>query len=312
MSEVHEEIVDAMNELSGEHPGYRAAHAKGILCEGTFVASPDAAGLSRAPHLAGGEVPTLVRFSNGGGDPHVADTQRRDGRGLATKFDLGDGEATDIVAITLPVFFVNRRGAFLDFLRARRPDPETGEMDMERIAAFLGAHPETQAALELILPSFVPPVSYAEAAYNSLHAFALTNADGERRWVRYRWVPEAGEHALSEEEIESHGPDYLQKELRERLGAGSAAFALEAKIGAEEDPLDDPTVPWPDDREVVTLGRLEITGLTAPDRDETEVIVFDPTNVCDGIECSEDEILLARSPAYSVSASRRAAARAAG
>ena len=71
MADLYEEIVDAMNELSGVHPGYRAAHAKGILCTGEFTATPEASGLSRAPHLAGDPVSALVRFSNGGGDPHV-------------------------------------------------------------------------------------------------------------------------------------------------------------------------------------------------------------------------------------------------
>jgi catalase len=309
MADLYEEIVDAMNELSGVHPGYRAAHAKGILCTGEFTATPEASGLSRAPHLAGDSVNALVRFSNGGGDPHVADTERRDGRGMATSFELPDGSATDIVAITLPVFFVRTAHDFLDFVRARKPDPDTGELDMEKVGAFLGQHPETQAALELILPTFVPPASYAQAAYNSLHAFGLVSADGEKRFVRYRWEPEAGEVSLTDEEIESRSPDYLQDELRERLDREPIVFTLTAKLAEEGDPLEDPTVPWPDDREALPLGQLEVSELAPPQKDEEELLVFDPTKVCDGIECSDDEILATRSKAYSVSAERRAAAR---
>jgi catalase len=179
---------------------------------------------------------------------------------------------------------------------------------MEKVGAFLASHPETQAALELILPSFVPPASYAQAAYNSLHAFALTNADGERRFVRYRLEPDAGEAPLSDEEIAARSPDYLQDELRERLDRESIVFTLTAKLAAEGDPLEDPTVPWPDDREVVALGRLEVTGLAPPEEERDGILVFDPTKVCDGIECSDDEILTTRSKAYTVSANRRAAA----
>lgn len=305
---MYEEIVDAMNKLTGVHPGYRAAHAKGILCEGEFTATPEASGLCRAPHLSGDPVPATVRFSNGGGDPHVADTERRDGRGMAVSFALPDGSATDIVAITLPLFFVRTAPDFLDFVRARQPDPETGELDMEKVGAFLASHPETQAALEHILPSFVPPASYAQAAYNSLHAFALTNADGERRFVRYRLEPNAGEASLSDEEIAARSPDYLQDELRERLDRESIVFTLTAKLAEEGDPLDDPTVAWPDDRELVVLGRLEVTGLAPPEEEHEGILVFDPTKVCDGIECSDDEILITRSRAYTVSANRRAAA----
>jgi catalase len=306
---IYEDIVDAMNELSGVHPGYRAAHAKGILCGGAFTAAPDASLLSRAPHLAGDPVSAMVRFSNGGGDPNVPDTARLDGRGMATRFLSGGDATSDIVAITIPVFFVRTANDFLDFIRARKPDPETGELDMEKVGAFVAQHPETQAALEHILPSFVPPASYGQCAYNSLHAFGLVNADGEKQFVRYRWEPEAGEAALSDDEVEASSPDYLQEELRERLDREAVVFTLTAKLAAEGDPLDDPTVPWPDDREVVELGRLEVTELLPPEEEGDELLVFDPTRVCDGIECSDDEILMTRPKAYAVSAERRAAAR---
>jgi catalase len=38
-----------------------------------------------------------------------------------------------------------------------------------------------------------------------------------------------------------------------------------------------------------------------------EALVWDPTRVVDGVECSEDRILLARPGAYSVSYERRTA-----
>src|SRR5437773_751074 len=68
-----EEAVRAMNERFGRHDGYRAAHAKGVLCRGTFVATPAAMRLTRALHMQGGEVPVTVRFSNGSGNPHAPD-----------------------------------------------------------------------------------------------------------------------------------------------------------------------------------------------------------------------------------------------
>ena len=45
---VEEQIVDAFQTLFGKHPGQRVNHAKGIVAEGSFKASPDAAGLTRA------------------------------------------------------------------------------------------------------------------------------------------------------------------------------------------------------------------------------------------------------------------------
>ncbi|MGH2994200.1 MAG: catalase family peroxidase [Solirubrobacterales bacterium] len=308
MATLYEEIVDAMGELHGVHPGYRAAHAKGVFCRGTFTPTTEARELTRAPHMQGDPVEVMVRFSNGSGNPHAPDADRRDGRGMAARFQLQDGEATDIVAITIPVFFVRTAGDFLEFLRARKPDPETGEMDMEKVGAFVGAHPETQAAVELILPSLVPPTSYATCAYNSLHAFGFSNEAGERRFGRYRWEPAAGEGVLSEDEIESASPNYLQDELAERLHDGPVGFTLEVKLAEEGDPLDDPTLPWPDDRTTIRLGAMELTGLDS-EAESGDLIVFDPTHLSDGIEASEDEILATRPHAYDVSAQRRAAAR---
>jgi catalase len=47
------DAVDAINEASGRHPGRRAAHALGVLCEGTFRATPAEATLTRAAHMQG-------------------------------------------------------------------------------------------------------------------------------------------------------------------------------------------------------------------------------------------------------------------
>jgi catalase len=307
MPTLYEEIVDAMGELHGVHPGFRAAHAKGIFCTGGFTPTPEARELSRAAHLRGDPVAVSVRFSNGSGDPDASDADRRDGRGMATKFRLPGGEEADIVAITLPVFFVRTAEDFLEFVRARKPDPETGELDLEKIGAFLGEHPETQAALELVLPTLVPPVSYATCAYNALHAFGFENEAGERRFGRYRWQPEAGVHNLSDEEIESAGPNYLQEELADRLADGPVRFTLTVTVAEDGDRIDDPTVAWPDDRATITLGTMELTALDTESESRGDVVVFDPSRVTEGIECSDDEILAARPHAYSVSIERRAA-----
>jgi catalase len=300
-----ERLVEAINDLSGRHEGFRAAHAKGTLLEGTFTPGPEAARLTRAAHMQGEPVRVTVRLSNGSGDPDAPDGERRDGRGMAIKFYLPDGSTTDIVSITIPVFFVRTPDEFLGFTTARKPDPETGEPDMERIGAFISEHPSTGEALQLILPSLVPPRSYATCAFNSLHAFRMENAGGEARWVRYRLEPEAGEEAMPDDELEGASPDYLQEEIRERLAGGPVGFRLLARLAGEGDPLEDPTAAWPEERETVELGRIELTGLDTTREQGDDVLVFDPTRVTGGIECSDDPILHIRSHAYSVSVERR-------
>ena len=173
--ELAEQAVEAITAISGEHPGHRVAHARGTLLSGTFTPTPNAASLTRAPHMQGEMVRTTVRFSNGGGDPGVPD-YAREGRGMAVKFYLPDHSTTDIVALTLPCFFVRTPEDFLEFTRARKPDPETGQPDMEKLGAWFGEHPEAQAAVGASMTA-PPPASYAQLTYNSIHAFRWTNSD---------------------------------------------------------------------------------------------------------------------------------------
>jgi catalase len=291
MSSLAEEIVDSINEISGVHPGHRAAHAKGTLMTGTFTGA--GTDLTTAPHLQGEPVRVTARFSNGGGDPGIPD-YAREGRGMAVKFYLPDGAKTDIVALTLPCFFVRTPEDFLEFTRARK-DPERLMPD------WLGAHPEALTAIQAAL-SADPPLSYATCAYNSIHSYRWIDADGGSRFVRYRWEPEAGEQTLSPEDAKARGRDYLQQDL---LARGEMAFRLTAIVATEEDAVDDPTVAWPEEREQVEVGRLVVEGPELERERDGDILVFDPTRVIDGIELSDDAILRFRGPAYSVSVERR-------
>lgn len=308
MTTLWEEIVDTLGDVNGVHPGYRAVHAKGTVCEGRFTATPEAAALSRAAHLQGDKVRVTARFSNASGNPHTSDANPIAGRGMSVKFHLAGDEATDLAMVPLVVFMVSTPEDFLAFTRSRIPDPDTGEADPEKMLAFLAEHPETANALQLGLPKLAPTSSYATSAYNGLHAFALVSEGGERAWGRYGFVPDAGEDYLSQNEIGAADRDYLQEEIRERLAAGSATFGLQFTLAAEGDSLEDPTAVWEGEREIVTLGTLELTGVLE-DAESNGPLVFDPTNLTDGIEPSDDKILAARSPAYSVSIERRMAAR---
>ncbi len=298
-----EQMIDAANAVDGVHPGYRALHAKGTCCVGTFTARPDAAAFSRAPHFTGEPVAVTVRFSNASGRPDKHDGER-DGRGMATKFRLPDGGSTDVVAVSRRVFFVRTPEDFLELMRARVPDPETGQPDPARIGEFLAAHPESLAAIEESLAA-LPIDSYLDTTYHAIHAFRLVDRDGKPTLVRYRWEPEAGSSTISDEEAGARAPDYLQRDLGTRLGRGPAAFTLHFQLAEPGDDPNDPTVAWPDDRRHVAAGRLELTGVVDDQQAGCEALIFDPTNVVDGVECSDDPILHVRSPAYSASYERR-------
>jgi catalase len=303
-----EEIVDALEAVNGgRHPGFRAVHAKGTVCKGTFTPTPEAKKLSRAAHLQDDPVEATVRFSNASGDPQTSDANPIAGRGMAVKFHLPGGEATDIVSVPLVVFLVRTPEDFLALTRARIPDPETGHPDPEKLGAYLAEHPETGVALQKGLPKLAPTTSYATSDYRALHAFCLVDADGGRHWGRYTWEPEEGPEYLSEEQREVASRTYLQEEIRQRLAEGIARFTLEFTLANEGDPLEDPTAEWEGEHEVVELGELEVIEVVEEAETQESPLIFDPMRLTDGIEPSEDPILAARPKAYSVSIERRTA-----
>jgi catalase len=289
-----------LEKLNGRHEGMRRVHAKGTLCSATFTPDPAAASISRAAHLTGGPHRAHVRFSNGGGNPEGRDTAP-DGRGLAMKVYLPDGSTTDLIGLTLSQFFVRTPEDFLAFLQAREPGPD-GKPDMAKLGAFFGEHPEGVAAAQEAVTA-KPPVSYAQLTYNAIHAFRFVDADGNGRFVRYRWVPAAGEAFL--ESAEGEGPNYLQDDLRTRFESGPVVFDVVAILAQDGDDPDDPTVAWPDDREIVPLGRLDITAVATDRERDGDVLVFDPSRVTDGVELGGDKLVQARSDAYAESVLRR-------
>ena len=148
------------------------------------------------------------------------------------------------------------------------------------------------------------PTSYAQAAYFSEHAFRFTAADATSRFGRYRWMPEAGEAYLSPDDANKRSANFLREELESRLRNGPVGFSLLLQVAAENDPTDDVTALWPADRPV-EMGRLEVTRISPASAEEERRLVFDPTNLTDGIDLSADPILLARSAAYSISYDQR-------
>jgi catalase len=287
-----EQAIDAVNGVFGKHAGFRALHAKGTLCKGTFTATPEAASLTRAAHMQGEEISTTVRFSNGAGNPKQPD-YLPDPRGLAVKFYLPDESRTDIVAVSSPRFLTRTPEGFIEFMQIQAKP--------WKLPQFFVRHPEALRVLPVAAPSLRPPASYAAIPYYALHAFKWIAADGAERYVRYTWRP------LQSGGKRSRDPDYLQTELRERLASGPIRFTLELQIATPGDPIDDPTAAWPKGRRLVNAGTLVVTGLDTERETGGDVLVFDPTRVTDGIELSDDPVLRFRHAAYSESVARRMA-----
>ena len=296
------QIVDVMRTLAGPHPSFRPVHAKGLVCSGTFRASPDASRITRTPHFSGPPVPTIVRFANANGNPDVHDGAPNV-RSMGVKFQLPGGTSADILANSVEGFVARTPEELLEFLRAQLP-AAGGRPDPEAVPRFLAAHPGGRAFVERLMKKPVP-ASYAQATYHAEHAFRFTAADGTSRFGRYRFVPQAGEAFLSPEDAGKRDPSFLRQELEGRLRNGPVAFRLLLQVAEAGDPTDDVTALWPDVRQLVELGHLDIAAISPTSATDEQRLIFDPSNRTDGIELSADPILNARSAAYAISYDRR-------
>jgi catalase len=297
-----EQLVDTMNGLFGKHPGFRAAHAKGIVCEGEFAPAPSAAALSKAPHLQDKPVRLTVRFSDSTGIPDIPDGIPNAGpHGMAVRFHLPNGGITDIVTNAFNGFVVANGEDFLAFLRAVA-ESKPGGPKPSPLDKFLAAHPK---AMKVVTAPKPTPASFATEPYFGINAFEFTNREGKSRFGRYQLRPESGSRFLTAEEATKKPPNFLIDEIGERLAKGPVRFRLIVQLAAEGDPVNDATAVWPDDRPTVELGVLSITGKVADNDAAQRALAFDPLNLVDGIEASDDPLLEVRSAVYAVSRRRR-------
>jgi catalase len=298
-----QKVVDALEGAYGRHRGQRRNHTKGVGARGTFVGNPEAAVYSRSALFSGESLEVIARFSIAGGDPEVSDTDKSP-RGLALEFRLPNGALHHITMIHTPMFFAAVPQTFLDKFIALAIDPVTGKPDPAKLREFEASHPDN-ASQAKFLKENNPPPSYAESAYYGIHTFRFVNKDGKITNVRFRFVPQAGEKQLSDAEVKSFPRDFLQKELIERLAKGPARWDMILTIGEPGDAETDPTVLWPKNRRELRAGTLTITSATPEMEAGSYKINYDPLQMADGIQPSDDPVLLFRSPSYATSHTRR-------
>lgn len=300
------DLLQQFDRLFGVHSGYRAAHAKGLLLSGTFRPSPDARKLTRAPHMTRPSTPVTVRFSNSTGLPQIPDSAPdANPRGFAIRFNLAEHVHTDIVSHSIDAFPTRDGYEFLEFLKAAAasgPDVPSPKP----IEKFLGTHPAALAFVQAPKPF---PTSLARETYYGVTAFAFTNAAAEKRFGRYRIVPEQGAEYLPDGAAAGLAPNHHYDELRQRVSEGAIRFKILLQVAEAGDTTDDATVHWPENRELVELGVLELTEVVPDNPAQQQHIIFDPIPRVDGIEPSADPLLELRAAIYLLSGRRRRAAK---
>jgi len=288
------DLTNTLRGAFGTPNSLRPVHARGALAKGTFTASATAASLTKAYHFNAPSTPITVRFSSSTGIPAIPDTDpNANPRGIAVRFQLPDVDGrrhhTDIIAHSTPFFPVRTGELFLQFL---------GAIGSGRVPEFVGDH---SSALAFVQAPKLAPESLGSAAYWSVNAFKLTNADGKVTFVRYRFVPTVGEKYLTAEETAAKPSSYLYDGIASQL---PFTFKLVAQVAEEGDVTDDATVHWPETRQIIELGEVKVETLI-PEAEQgpaQQKIIYDPIpRGVDGVEPSNDPLLEQRAGVYLVS-----------
>jgi catalase len=299
-------MIDAFDKIDGGvHPGFRPAHAKGILLNGVFTPSAEAASLTRTPHVQRSSTPVTVRFSNFAGIPTVSDNdpQGASPRGCAVRFHLAEHAHTDIIAHSVDNFPVRTAEGFLEFLNALITTDPAGPHP-NAVEQFLGAHPAALTFVQIPKPI---PTSFARESFFAVSAFKFTNAQGASRHGRYRVLPVAGNEYLDAAGAAARGPNFLFDEVGERVAREPVRFQIVVQLAQGGDTVDDATIRWPDDRPRLVFGELSLTEIAADNAKEQQQIIFDPIPRVDGIEPSADPLFEPRANVYLMSGRRRRA-----
>ncbi|KAI1615876.1 catalase [Exophiala viscosa] len=309
-NETAAQLVDTLRSAFNTPKEFRPAHARGILINGKFTPTSEAASLSKAPHFSQESTPVTVRFSNSTGLPQIPDNENdANPRGFALRFNLpekdGRRQHTDIIAHSTPFFPVNTGQEFLELLKAIGGSGDPNTPKPTPIETFLSQNPAAAAFVQAPKPT---PASFATENYFGVNAFKLVDFDGKGTFIRWRITPDAGTSHLSDEEAKSKDPAFLHNEIQTRIIDGKPSMSLWAQIANEDDKTDAATVYWPEDRKLVKIGTIYLESV-ADDNDERQRnIIFDPVPRVDGVEPSEDPIIDMRASIYLISGKERRAA----
>lgn len=293
------ELVSDIHAIFGQHHA-RAVHAKGVVLDATLEPTEQARQLSRAS-VFGGKLQATVRLSDNTGLPVIPDADpNATPRGLAVKFKLNDGSETDLVTHSFNGFPAATAAEFDTFLKAVAASGP-GAAKPTPIEKYLQSHPN---AVPFVTQQKPPPESFATTPYFGVNAFAFVDASGKKTTLRYRIIPQAGEKYLDAASAASKGTNYLVEEIAARVAKAPVVFDWFAQIAQPSDKTDDPSTPWPEDRQLVKLGTLTITGMAADQEGLSRSLLFLPNNVPPGIE-PVDPMIAVRGDAYAISFGER-------
>ncbi|MFI9436151.1 MULTISPECIES: catalase [Streptosporangium] len=309
------QFLEKISHFDRERIPERVVHARGVTAYGYFEAygklgDEPVSRYTRAKLFqeAGKRTELAVRFSTviGGRDSSEA---ARDPRGFAVKFYTEDGN-WDLVGNNLAVFFIRDAIKFPDVIHALKPDPVTFRQEPNRIFDFMSQTPESMHMLVNLFSPRGIPADYRHMQGFGVNTYKWVNQQGETHLVKYHWMPKQGVRSMTAADaaaVQAQELGHATKDLHEAIDRGDfPEWELLVQIMTDEehpeldfDPLDDTKV-WPEnDFPALPVGRMVLDRNVANNFAENEQISFGTGVLVDGLDFSDDKMLVGRTFSYS-------------
>jgi catalase len=310
------QFLEKISHFDRERIPERVVHARGTTSFGYFEAygawgDEPIATYTRAKLFQekGKRTEVAVRFSTvaGGRDSSEA---VRDPRGFAVKFYTEDGN-WDLVGNNLGVFFIRDAIKFPDFIHSQKPDPVTFERQVpNRVFDFISQSPEAMHMVTLVFGPRGIPASYRTMQGFGVNTYKWVNAQGDTKLVKYHWLPkqgvkswtEADAAAMQAQELGCHTSDLYAAIERGEYPEWELNVQMMDDHDHPEldwDPLDDTKV-WPEqDYPLKPVGRMVLDRTAKNFFAENEQIAFGTGVLVDGLDFSDDKMLVGRTFSYS-------------
>jgi catalase len=310
------QFLEKMSHFDRERVPERVVHARGTTSFGYFEAfgawgDEPIAKFTRAQLLQekGKRTEVAVRFSTvaGGRDSSEA---VRDPRGFAVKFYTEDGN-WDLVGNNLGVFFIRDAIKFPDFIHSQKPDPVSFERQVpNRVFDFISQSPESLHMISLVFSPRGIPASYRTMQGFGVNTYKWVNEQGDTVLVKYHWLPKQGVKSWTEADAGAMQGQELgchTKELYEAIERGEyPEWELNVQMMSDDehteldfDPLDDTKV-WPEEVfPLKPIGRMVLDRTAKNFFAESEQIAFGTGVLVDGLDFSDDKMLVGRTFSYS-------------
>jgi catalase len=233
----------------------------------------------------------------------------RDPRGFAVKFYTEDGN-WDLVGNNLAVFFIRDAIKFPDVIHALKPDPITFRQEPNRIFDFMSQTPESMHMLTNLFSPRGIPASYRHQEGFGVNTYKMVNAQGDTVLVKYHFHPRCGVASLTAEEaskVQAKDLGSASKDLFEAIARGDfPQWDMFVQIMDDHehaeldwDPLDD-TKTWPeDDFPLRKIGVMTLNRNVEDHHNENEQIAMGTGVLVDGLDFSDDKMLVGRTFSYS-------------